>query len=280
MNTPGPIYSCRQELIGRSLAATWAVMVLLAGMVSAAPGPVTRPARAADGDALANIRDTAPPAPIRSQTDSQPIRRSGADATGGTSASKPGMELPRVVGALAAVIALILLLKWAGKKLLQPPGAAKTSRAVQVLARSAVSPRQQILLVMVGKRVLVVGDSGAQMNALSEITDPDEVAALVGQVQGEKPDLAARAFGAMFGRARAGIGGADETEEVESPAAGGVLRQSRATGGADAIDAHADGADAVDDPADPEEAMISDTREELNGLMERVRLMSRQLRNG
>jgi flagellar biogenesis protein FliO len=264
-------------------SAAWAggLVLLLAGMAAGAPGAATRPSRDPEGDAQANVWAAAPPAANRSPTDSQPIRRSGSDGAGGASAAKPpGMETPRVAGALAAVIALIFLLKWAGKKLLRQPGAGKTTRAVQVLARSAVSHRQQILLVMVGKRLLVVGDSGAQMNALSEITDPDEVAALVGQVQGDKPDLAARAFGAMFGRAKAGIEDAEEAEEVESPAAGVISRESQAIGANETTNANADGADAVDDHGETEEAVISDTREELNGLMERVRLMSRQLHKG
>ncbi|MDB5333764.1 MAG: hypothetical protein JWP03_4915 [Phycisphaerales bacterium] len=241
--------------------------IFLAGAALAAPGPATRTARAADGDAQANVRAVAPPPPIRSETDTQLIRRSGGDPAAGGSGLKPtGMELSRVIGALAAVIGLILALKWGGKKLLRTPGAGRTSRAVQVLARSAVSPRQQILLLRVGRRVIVVGDSGSQMNALSEITDADEVAALVGQIQDDKPDLAARAFGAMFRRARSGMESNDEAE-AEHPQDGTGASVSEAPSA---------------EPADAEEAeaaAISDTREELNGLMKKVRLMSRQLRN-
>ena len=51
---------------------------------------------------------------------------------------------------------------------------------VRVLSRTPVTPKQQVLLVQVGRRVLVVADNGTQMNPLSEITDPDEVAAAGG----------------------------------------------------------------------------------------------------
>ncbi|HWE94809.1 MAG TPA: flagellar biosynthetic protein FliO [Tepidisphaeraceae bacterium] len=262
MKGQGPNFVGRETLTCAFVAA-----VFLAGAALAAPGPATRTAHAADGDPQANSRAVAPPPPNRSETDKQLIRRGGADAGAAGSGLKPtGMELSRVVGALAAVIGLILALKWGGKKLLRTPGAGRTSRAVQVLARSAVSPRQQILLLRVGRRVIVVGDSGSQMNALSEITDADEVAALVGQIQGEKPDLAARAFGAMFRRARGGMEVDEEPEAQPSNDGAAAPGESPPTEPMDAEEAEA--------------ATISDTREELNGLMEKVRLMSRQLRNG
>jgi flagellar biogenesis protein FliO len=53
---------------------------------------------------------------------------------------------------------------------------------VQVLARCPVSHKQQILIVQVGRRLLVVGESAAGMNTLSEITDPDEVAVMMAQI--------------------------------------------------------------------------------------------------
>ena len=111
--------------------------------------------------------------------------------------------------ALAVVIALILLLRWGGRRMFGLPGGGRASHAVQVLSRSALTPRQQVVLLKVGRRVLVVADNGSQMNSLCQITDPDEVAGLVGQLRTEKGNAAgagAGAFGGLFGRSRKTFG--------------------------------------------------------------------------
>lgn len=119
-----------------------------------------------------------------------PIRRSAAGGSGAAPSATPasGVDVTRVVMALAAVIGLILVLRWCVRRI--APGAmGKQSRAVQVLARCHASHKQQILIVQVGRRLLVVGESAQGMNTLSEITDPDEVAVMMAQM-GAREDVA------------------------------------------------------------------------------------------
>jgi flagellar biosynthetic protein FliO len=92
------------------------------------------------------------------------------------------LETERVIGALVAVLAFILLLRWALRKF--TPGLSGSSRAIRVIGRTVIGPKQQVLVLQVGRRVLVVGDSGQQLNTLCEINDPDEAAALLGQLGG------------------------------------------------------------------------------------------------
>jgi hypothetical protein len=89
------------------------------------------------------------------------------------------------------------------------------------------------------------------MNALCEITDPDEVAALVGQLRDEKLQIPKRAFSSLFGRSRQAF----ETEEPMADAARTELRE-------------------------PEEGSepVASAREELNGLRDRVRLLAEQFK--
>ena len=54
-------------------------------------------------------------------------------------------------------------------------------------------------MLRVGRRLLVVADGGGQMNTLSEITDADEVAALLGQLAGRSGRAK---FGSVFGKMR------------------------------------------------------------------------------
>ena len=108
-----------------------------------------------------------------------PIRRS-TTMTSGEAAPASGIDAMRVTGALAAVIGLILVLRWCVRRL-APGGVGGSSRAVQILARCHVSHRQQILIVQAGRRLIVVGESAAGLKTLSEITDPDEVAVVLAQ---------------------------------------------------------------------------------------------------
>ncbi len=84
--------------------------------------------------------------------------------------------------ALGVVIGLVLVLRVVVTKL---GGRAATapSRAVEVLSRTSVAPKNHVLLLRVGGRVLVVGDSSAGLRTLSEIDDPEEVASLLQSVE-------------------------------------------------------------------------------------------------
>ena len=118
------------------------------------------------------------------QTVANPIRRvttaAGAASTNQPSAAAP-LDTGKVFVALLAVLALILLSRWALRKL--APGAlARNSRGIRVVARTYLSPKQQVLILQVGQRLLVVGDSNQHLSTLCEITDPDEAAALLGQL--------------------------------------------------------------------------------------------------
>src|SRR5205807_5266705 len=133
---------------------------------------------------------------------------------------------------------------WAGRGMLGLPGRRGSSRAVRVLGRTVVSPRQQVMLLQVGRRIVVVGDSAGRMQPLAEIIDADEVAALVGQMGEERPEP--RKFGNLFSRSR-------RTYEIEEPAAP-PLRDAEDT------------------------ETVNSAREEISGLMQKVRLLSSQFK--
>lgn len=134
-----------------------------------------------------------------------------------TTVIKPieGLDFSRVGGALLAVIALIFLLRWFGKIFFPAATGKAQSRVVEVVSRSPLAPKQQVMLLRVGKRLLVVGDSAGQLSTLCEISDPDEVASMVGQLREEK-STSAVAFGSLFGRFSRKFD-SDEAEVIETP---------------------------------------------------------------
>ena len=184
------------------------------------------------------------------------------DGSGKPVAPPPaGFGLRKVALSLGAVLGLIFLLYWLIRQVFPAVAASRSSQAVRVLSRSVLAPKQQVLLLQVGKRVIVVGDSGTQMNPLAQIDDPDEIAALVGQIEAEKRPLAP-AFGGFFGKAKSSF---DALESDPKP---------------EAADARADEED--DEESEPErppaELGLSTARGELSGLMDKVKELSQQFR--
>jgi flagellar protein FliO/FliZ len=127
-------------------------------------------------------------APAQTTQPAGEIRRSAA-AVSASNASGPSAT--RVALSLAAVLGLIVILFLAGRRFLPRGSLGQQARsgAVQVLARTAISPKQRIVLLQVGRRILVIADgagSGGTLSTLCEITDADEAAALIGQLQADR----------------------------------------------------------------------------------------------
>ncbi len=150
---------------------------------------------------LAVGQTTTRPSDFDHTTIRRPAEVSNVIAPGSPVQMETGLDMMRVAGALAVVIGLILVFRWSARRFFGLPAVASANRSVKVLARTTIAPRQQVLLLQVGRRVIVAADSGGSISALAQITDPDEVAELIGQVGGSTPPMATR-FGSLFGRAR------------------------------------------------------------------------------
>ena len=260
--------------------------------LSAAPKPSAAPAPVAPSPAqAAPATDSAPPpaapnppqpAAARATAGEGPIRRDAprADASLRTpstapanASGAPGYNVPRVLGALTLVLGLIFALRWVLRRTGHPGFIPGTTSAVQVLTRSPLSPRQQVLLVRVGRRLLVVADCNGQLNALSEITDADEVAALVGQLRDEKLTSASKSFGNLLGMWRRGAEAPGDEEDADADAepfpraAPDVPLRGEARPG-----------EIVDDVGGENDPSVASARSEIHGLMERVRLISHQFK--
>jgi flagellar protein FliO/FliZ len=83
-------------------------------------------------------------------------------------------------GALALVLALIALLYF-GLKRWAPSMKVQDAGLVRVMGRTVVGPRQSLVLLRVGQRVVLVGVSPDRIDRVCEIADADEVASLTAQ---------------------------------------------------------------------------------------------------
>jgi flagellar biogenesis protein FliO len=185
-------------------------------------------------------------------------RQPGEQKAAPAGAGKEDSGVIRVAGALGVVIGCILIVRWAGKKFLGMAPGASASGPVQVLSRTAIAPRQQLMLIQVGKRVVLVANCGTAMNALCEISDADEVAALAGELQQKKRGSATANFLSFFGRAGARF----EAEQAAIPSP--------------AIDE----GDEEQLPVERLEPELATTKQEMRGLLDRVHKLSRTYRRG
>lgn len=104
------------------------------------------------------------------------------------------------VTALGVVILVIFALRTLLVKLGAAKGVSPRSGVVEVLSRTAIAPRNHVLLIRVAGRVLVVGDSVAGLRTLAQIDDPDEVASLLAATTAQAPHSVTRGFATLMGR--------------------------------------------------------------------------------
>lgn len=100
------------------------------------------------------------------------------------SAVAPYREAGRVVGALAVVLGLLVILRLAIRRLGGTLGAAgRPSGVVEVMARYPVARGQQLVVLKLGRRVVLLHQSKSEMTTLSEVSEPDEVASLLARIE-------------------------------------------------------------------------------------------------
>lgn len=186
---------------GRQLrwAAMLVAMASLVASTSTCPAQATQPA--GQFDQLPLRRD-----PPRSAApgDGNPV-----DVPASRGATLGWLDLTRLGASLGIVLLLVVGIAWGYRRLVGGAPAAKPSSAVRVLSRTVLAPRQQVLLLQVGRRVIVVGDSGGHFAALSEIRDTEEVTELLASSLGNEE---AGEFARVFGQQQSRLDDLEATE--------------------------------------------------------------------
>ncbi|MEM8739355.1 MAG: flagellar biosynthetic protein FliO [Planctomycetota bacterium] len=197
------------------------------------PANPTNPTKPADAarDAAATPAPAAADTPaIESTPLGQPARRLAARSSGAPGApagpdGQAGLDPPTggwllsTLAALGVVIALIFAARWVYTKL-GGQVVARATPAVEVLSRTTVAPKNHVLLLRVGQRVLVVGDSSTGLRTLANLDEPEEVASILQSVTtaGDRSvsksfnSLVARFNGEYEGKTRAQVEGGDHQE--------------------------------------------------------------------
>jgi len=200
----------------RPAAAVLLAMAVLGTAARTSQAQAPQPDRsgsAAPADAAPTPSTDAPPARADSDlpegipgdkktpdTAGQPAEPTWQDRYGpaSTDDKSPGGGFLSSLIALGAVLTCIVVGGYLLRRFMPGLRSGNSSMAVQVLARTALSPRQSVYLVRCGRRLLILGAGTEQVRTLGEIDDPEEVAELAGRCEQQRPNSVTNTFRDIF----------------------------------------------------------------------------------
>ena len=100
----------------------------------------------------------------------------------------------RTLGALGLVVAMIFLARYVLRRFSATGKATGRAEAIEVVARATLGARQQLSLVRLGKKLVLVGSGPSGMSPLAEVTEPEEVTELLAEARAADRGTFARLF--------------------------------------------------------------------------------------
>jgi len=161
--------------------------------------PVTR--QYSSGVRLASAEDATP----QTSATRAPLRLSPRSAASRPALTKPAAPsvsgaVGTVVGSLGAVLGLFLVIAWFSRRF-APAGASQLPKeAVELLGQAPLAGRQQMRLLRVGNKLLLVAVSPTGIETLTEITESAEVEHLVALCRRNRPGSSQAAFEQVLGQ--------------------------------------------------------------------------------
>jgi flagellar biogenesis protein FliO len=120
--------------------------------------------------------------------------RSASSTSGGTSTPTTGRTLTTVVGALAVCLGVFFILVWITKRHAPAGLAPLPKEVVESLGRASLNSRQQLQLLRIGRKLVLLHVTSTTAETLTEIVDPAEVDRLVGLCQQTSPNSVTASF--------------------------------------------------------------------------------------
>lgn len=153
-------------------------------------GDSTRPQQESSATPAPKDDDVTPLAPpSKSQGDGAPAKP-----------QTPTRALTTVFGSLAVVIGLFILVVWFTRRALPKASTTLPKEVVDVLGRAPLGNRQQMQLVRVGNKLLLLSVTSNGATPLTEVTDPEEVDRLAGVCQRGQSGSVSETFRQVLGQ--------------------------------------------------------------------------------
>jgi flagellar biogenesis protein FliO len=153
------------------------------------------------GVALHNAVDARPSSPSARKAPIPLLSTSRTDRGSAPSAelSKSGWRgVATLGGSLAVVLGLFFIVAWVMRRTASGAPPLLPSEVVEVLGRAALAGRQQVHLIRLGAKLVLVSVSPTGIETLSEVTEADEVQRLVGLCRREHASSATAVFRRVF----------------------------------------------------------------------------------
>lgn len=99
---------------------------------------------------------------------------------------------------LLAVLAMIVAIALVVKRCMPARRMLMGAGVLEVVARVPLSSKQNLMLVKMGRRLVLLGVSPDRVSSLDVVEDPDEVASLIGEAASRKSDSMTSAFADTF----------------------------------------------------------------------------------
>lgn len=147
--------------------------------------PARSPATPESNDSRNRIRN-----PLAQADDAESENSSATNRSSGT------LQMLLSIGSsLLIVISLFLGLAWFYRKTLNTTmGGGVPKQVVQVLGRTPIAARQQLVVVRFGSKLVLVSLVQGEARTISEITDPSEVDQLAGMCESAQPGSISSSF--------------------------------------------------------------------------------------
>lgn len=123
-----------------------------------------------------------------------PRERSSAGAIERPAATTPLDAVGSVGGSLAVVLGLFLAVVWFSRKLSPAGSLPLPKEAVELLGRAPLGPRQQMQLVRLGNKLVLLSVSTTGAESLAEVTDAAEVERLSAICRRQQPGSSSASF--------------------------------------------------------------------------------------
>ena len=126
------------------------------------------------------VRQVSATAPIERAVEKSPLRlapkrEAGRQSLSRPAAASPGKALGTVAGSLGVVLGLFLAIAWSLGRVGPKPGGRLPKEAIEVVGQAPLVGRQQMQLVRVGNRLLLLAIGTGSAETLAEISEPAEV---------------------------------------------------------------------------------------------------------
>jgi flagellar biogenesis protein FliO len=145
------------------------------------------------------------PRPAEARDPVAPLRLTPRSQGEARKANRPAAPTPQgavgtVVGSLAIVLGLFVVLAWCSRRFAPPGSVQLPKEALELLGRSTLNARQQVQLVRVGNKLLLLAITSTGTEPLTEITDAAEVERLSGLCRRDQPASATTSFTHVLGQ--------------------------------------------------------------------------------